>query len=96
MTIDVERVKSDSLPTPKQWSGPEDGLPPVGTFCEFDKNNEDFLDCPSSGWLDTDLLEVVAHKSGEVAPVAVVWNLRTREAHSLIARHFCPIRTKRS
>jgi hypothetical protein len=29
-------------PQPKPWSGPEDGLPPVGTECEFRYYVEDF------------------------------------------------------
>lgn len=49
--IDVER------PTRKQWSGPEDGLPPVGEDCEY-------CDC-ENGWVLTHILS--HHPNGDCA-----------------------------
>lgn len=32
-SLDAELIAHE--PTVKQWSGPQDGLPPIGTLCEF-------------------------------------------------------------
>ena len=48
---------------PQAWSGPEDGLPPVGTVCEINH--------PRLGWKQC---EIVAHKDmGEGKPHAIAW-----------------------
>jgi len=52
---------------PKQkpsWSGPQDGLPPVGTVCEIHYENRDWVEC-----------EIVAHKhfSDMGRPHAIAW-----------------------
>jgi hypothetical protein len=49
---------------PKPWSGPEDGLPPVGTVCEIHN--------PRLGWVRC---EIVAHKNMDCGgkPHAIAW-----------------------
>jgi hypothetical protein len=34
-SLDAELVPHDAHQQPKPWPGPEDGLPPVGTVCEY-------------------------------------------------------------
>jgi len=45
------------MKTTEQWSGPEDGLPPVGVECEYD-------DC-DNGWVPTTIL--AHHPDGHCA-----------------------------
>lgn len=52
---------------PKQaWSGPEDGLPPVSTICEYRLE-------PSNQWHECEILYHIKHAHDE-DPRAVVWN----------------------
>lgn len=69
---------------PTQWRGPEDGLPPVGTVCEFAEGLSGYVIAEDhQGW-PGEALEVLAHRdTGK--PVAVVWNLRRKQASTVIA-----------
>lgn len=82
------------IPRPVTQDG--EGLPPVGTVCEFAKRGSygDLRPLPCHRWDDGDELEVLAHKKA-AHPVAVVWNRDKQEAQGLIARCLRPIRTKR-
>lgn len=51
---------------PKPWSGPEDGLPPVSTICEYRLE-------PSNQWHECEILYHIKHAHDE-DPRAVVWN----------------------
>lgn len=53
-------------PQPKPWSGPEDGLPPVSTICEYRLE-------PSNQWHECEILYHIKHAHDE-DPRAVVWN----------------------
>lgn len=70
MTSFVERPKQ-----PQAWSGPEDGLPPVGTVCEFAGGTE----CPEDPF-DKDLKEgmkatIIAHfKCGDFTLAAFTFD----------------------
>ena len=93
--IDDATLDEAAIPRPSkpQWRGPEDGLPPVGTVCEFALCSREGLYEFMDEWRDGDRLEVIDLRFGESAPVAVVWNPRTYQATALISRHLRPLKS---
>jgi len=79
-------------PSRPQWRGPEDGLPPVGTVCEFAEGLSQYVIAEDhQGW-PGEALEVLAHRdTGK--PVAVVWNLRRKQASTVIAECLRPLKS---
>ncbi|MCH9735570.1 MAG: hypothetical protein K0U78_13625 [Actinomycetia bacterium] len=72
-------------PSQPQWRGPEEGLPPVGTVCEYQSDVR--------SWQAGDRVEVLAHRPAKVESVAVVWNLRTKQARGVIAGVLGPLKS---
>jgi hypothetical protein len=68
---------------PKKWSGPEDGLPPVGTECEYGGNER---------WFP---VTVIAHQSGGFYPEPQAVSQVPENGPLCIgtAKHFRAIRT---
>ena len=74
----------------KQWSGPEDGLPPVGTVCEHsaDYNEGDSHD---GEWFK---VEVVAHhRFQEDDYVCAIWVRDAQISYSSAGDHFRALKT---
>lgn len=70
----------------------ENGLPPVGEIVEYVSIHRTPQD--SLCWGDGDRLKVVSHEHTGSAPVAVVWNLRTRMASGLAAECMRPVKSE--
>lgn len=68
----------------KQWSGPQDGLPPLGTNVIFNGLDE-AVHAPASmsDWRSGDKLEVVSHVKMQGATSALYWN-KNRETASTV------------
>jgi len=63
-------------PKPKQWSGPQDGLPPIGMSFEFKglkHRNQDYL-YALKDWHVGDVVSVVAHVKLQGEMSALYWN----------------------
>ena len=76
---------------PTQWCGPEDGLPPVGTVCEYTASAK--VPGDPSEWRSGDQIEILAHRQALMATVAVGWNLRTGTARGSVAAILSPLKS---
>ena len=65
---------------PKPWSGPEDGLPPVGTFCELRLQHGD--------WLMAQIAYIT-----ETGCLWVAWGAQSETFNATYNIEFRPIRT---
>jgi len=81
----------DLIPRPTQWRGPEDGLPPVGTMCEYAASSK--VPGDPSEWRPGDRVEILAHRQALAATVAVGWNLRTGTAGGSVAAILRPLKS---
>lgn len=72
--------------TPAPWQGPEDGLPPVGTVCDFSPSG--------AGSIAWQKVEIVAHFKASIGLVAAYVPVNgTRQINQAAAGRFRPIRT---
>lgn len=92
----VARIESGNviaiyLPDDKPWTG--DGLPPVGTVCEYSCCQDEAEDFPIRHWRKGDKLEVLAVRNVYGRQVPIVFNSRHMTASALMPDFISPIRT---
>lgn len=82
-------------PKPKPWSGPGDGLPPVGmrfTFKGLKHRNHDYL-YALKDWCAGDVVSVVAHVSLQGELSALYWNEHKMTSSTVRSDLLEPVKT---
>ena len=84
-------------PKPKQWSGPEDGLPPVGSIVEIIAEADEYApDWNRYADHIGKVVTIIAHEYAHTSEPIAVYSCETGvayEYHSLIAKCFRAIKT---
>lgn len=67
----------------KSWSGPEDGLPPIGTVFKFKGVTASWKTAPLDQWREGDEILVISHQKMQGSDTAVYWNSRHQSASTV-------------
>lgn len=69
-------------------------LPPIGVDCLYSDDHDYPISYSAGCFIDSDILQVMAHKHGEICDVAVVWNTRSKLATALRSECLKPLPAK--
>lgn len=92
-TINVWQRKSekDRWIARPAWRGPEDGLPQVGTVCEYHGDSPAHL--PFAQWRKGDRVEVIDHRRVALSLLPIVFNLRDETATACLPSVLRPLKS---
>lgn len=82
---------STLIPRPTAWRGPEDGLPPVGTVCEYHGDSPAHL--TFAQWRKGDRVEVIDHRRVALSLLPIVFNLRDETATACLPSVLRPLKS---